>query len=80
MQKRQILQNPNGIFEWIVEWISYDHLDQVTYFIKEKVQKFIRVIWIDGRYNKWDAKEKQLIRAGTHEVILGLMRYYYAII
>jgi len=27
----------NGIVEWIVEWISYDHLDQVTYFIKEKV-------------------------------------------
>src|SRR6266542_2199800 len=58
----------------IVEWIPFNNLDQVTYFTKGGCSEIYKTIWVDGYYNEWDAKEKRLIRAGTHEVILKALK------
>ncbi|GES76548.1 kinase-like domain-containing protein [Rhizophagus clarus] len=54
----------------IVEWIPYDNLQGVNYLTEGGYSKIYTAIWIGGRYNEWDSKEKQLTRLGNHHVIL----------
>jgi hypothetical protein len=54
----------------IVEWIPYSNLQNITYLTKGGCSEIYTADWIDGRYDKWDSKEKQLTRLGTHKVIL----------
>ncbi len=54
----------------IIEWIPYNHLENVEYLTEGGCSKIYSADWIGGRYNKWDDKEKQLKRGGTCKVIL----------
>jgi hypothetical protein len=48
----------------IVEWIPYDNLQSIDYFNEIDCSKIHKTIWIDGCYDEWDPKEKQLKRIG----------------
>ena len=50
----------------IVEWIPYNNLQD----IKGGCSEIYTADWIDGRYDEWDNKVKQLKRYGGHEVVL----------
>jgi hypothetical protein len=54
----------------IVEWIPYNNLQKVDYLTKGGCSEIYLAEWIKGQYIKWDVKEKQLKRSGTHKVIL----------
>ncbi|GES78439.1 kinase-like domain-containing protein [Rhizophagus clarus] len=54
----------------IIEWIPYSKLQNIKYSTKGGCSEIYTADWIDGRYEEWDSKEKQLKRFGTHEVIL----------
>jgi len=54
----------------IIEWIPYQNLQNVKYLTKGGCSEIYLARWIDGAYDKWDSKEKQLKRWGTHVVIL----------
>src|SRR6266536_1234938 len=54
----------------IMEWIPYNNLQDINYLTKGGFSEIYTAVWIDGRYEEWDSKEKQLIRFGTHKVIL----------
>jgi hypothetical protein len=54
----------------VVEWIPYNNLQNVEYLTKGGYSEIYTAIWIDGSYDKWDSKEKQLIRYGNQNVIL----------
>ncbi len=56
--------------DYIIEWIPYNNLQNVKYLTKGGCSEIYLARWIDGAYNKWDSKEKQLKRWGTHVVIL----------
>jgi hypothetical protein len=54
----------------IVEWIQYNNLNNIKYLTKGGCSEIYTASWIDGRIVKWDPKEKQLKRFGSHDVIL----------
>ncbi|PKY60954.1 kinase-like protein, partial [Rhizophagus irregularis] len=54
----------------IIEWISYNNLQNIEYLAEGGFSKIYTANWIDGKYIKWDSKEQQLKRLGTHKVIL----------
>jgi hypothetical protein len=54
----------------IIEWIPYSNLQNIKYLTKGGCSKIYTADWIDGRYDKWDSKEKKLTRLETHKVIL----------
>ena len=54
----------------IMEWIPYSNLYDIKYLTKGGCSEIYTADWIDGRYDKWDSKEKKLTRIGTHKVIL----------
>ena len=54
----------------VVEWIPYDKLQNVKYLTEGGFSKVYSADWIDGPYNKWNPKEKQFKRLGTHKVVL----------
>src|SRR5256885_1978765 len=54
----------------IVEWIPYNSLQNIKYLTKGGCSEIYTAVWIDGRYNEWDSKEKQLKRFGGHNVAL----------
>ncbi|PKC56974.1 hypothetical protein RhiirA1_541840 [Rhizophagus irregularis] len=51
----------------IIEWIPYNNLENIKYLTKGG---FSEIYTADGGYEEWDSKEQQLIRSGTHVVIL----------
>jgi hypothetical protein len=53
-----------------IEWIPYNNLQNVKYLTKGGFSEIYTAFWIGGKYNEWDSKEQQLIRLGTHEVML----------
>jgi hypothetical protein len=57
---------PDGI----VEWIPYNKLQNVEYLTKGGHSEIYTAIWIGGRYDEWNSKEKQLTRLGNQNVIL----------
>ncbi|PKC55822.1 kinase-like protein [Rhizophagus irregularis] len=58
------------ILNRIVEWIPYNNLQNINYLTKGGFSEIYTADWTDGRYNKWDSKEKQLKRLGSQSVIL----------
>ncbi|CAB4408576.1 unnamed protein product [Rhizophagus irregularis] len=54
----------------IIEWIPYNNLENIKYLTKGGFSEIYTAKWIDGRYEKWDSKVQQLVRIGTHNVIL----------
>ena len=54
----------------IVEWIPYDNLQNIKYLTKGGCSEIYTAEWIDGSYDEWDSKEKQLKRFGNQEVAL----------
>ncbi|UZO09608.1 uncharacterized protein OCT59_029824 [Rhizophagus irregularis] len=54
----------------IIEWIPYNKLENIKYLTKGGCSEIYTADWIDGRYEEWDSKEKQLKRFGAHEVVL----------
>ncbi|GES90145.1 kinase-like domain-containing protein [Rhizophagus clarus] len=54
----------------IIEWIPYNNLQNIKYQTKGGCSEIYTSNWINGNYNKWNSKEKQLNRFGTCEVIL----------
>jgi hypothetical protein len=54
----------------IVEWIPYNKLQNIKYLTEGGCSKIYTAVWIDGIYNEWDTKEKQLKRYGRHDVVL----------
>ncbi|CAB4379203.1 unnamed protein product [Rhizophagus irregularis] len=54
----------------IVEWIPYNNLRNIKYLTKGGCSEIYTADWINGGYDEWDSKEKQLERKGRHKVIL----------
>ena len=54
----------------IVEWIPYYNLQNIKYLTKGGCSEIYTAVWIDGRYEEWDLKEKQLKRYGSINVVL----------
>jgi hypothetical protein len=56
--------------EKIVEWIPYSKLKNIKYLTKGGFSEIYTADWIDGRYDEWNSKEKQLKRSGERTVAL----------
>ena len=56
--------------DMIIEWIPYNHLQNIKYLTKGGCSEIYAAVRNDGRYVEWDSKEKQLKRIGEQEVIL----------
>ncbi|POG77958.1 hypothetical protein GLOIN_2v1837233, partial [Rhizophagus irregularis DAOM 181602=DAOM 197198] len=54
----------------IIEWIPYNNLENIKYLTKGGFSEIYTADWIDGGYEEWNSKEQQLMRFGTHAVIL----------
>ncbi|GES78424.1 kinase-like domain-containing protein [Rhizophagus clarus] len=54
----------------IVEWIPYDKLQNIEYLTRGGCSEIYGAYWIDGHYNEWDSKVKQLKRTNGHDVVL----------
>ena len=54
----------------IIEWIPYKNFENIKYLTRGGFAEIYTADWIDGNYEEWDSKEQQLIRLGTHKVIL----------
>ncbi|EXX68705.1 Cla4p [Rhizophagus irregularis DAOM 197198w] len=54
----------------IIEWIPYNSLRNIKYLTKGGFSEIYTAVWIDGKYEEWDSKKKQLIRFGDQDVIL----------
>ena len=46
----------------IVEWIPYNNLQNIKYLTRGGYSEIYTADWINGRYDEWDSKEKQLKR------------------
>ena len=54
----------------IVEWISYNNFQNIKYLTKGGCSEIYTADWIDGCYDEWDNKVKQLKRYGRNKVVL----------
>ncbi|POG69411.1 hypothetical protein GLOIN_2v1842400, partial [Rhizophagus irregularis DAOM 181602=DAOM 197198] len=54
----------------IIEWIPYSNLQNIKYLTKGGFSEIYTAYWIDRQYREWNSKKQQLIRDGTHYVIL----------
>ncbi|GBB95705.1 hypothetical protein RclHR1_00260010 [Rhizophagus clarus] len=54
----------------IVGWIPYDKLENIRFLTKVGFSEIYTADWIDGCYNEWDPREKELKKFGAQEVIL----------
>ena len=54
----------------IIEWIPYNNLQNIEYLTRGGFSEIYTAKWIDGSYDEWDSKVQQLVRYGTHNVIL----------
>ncbi|GBB99043.1 hypothetical protein RclHR1_00340034 [Rhizophagus clarus] len=59
----------------IGEWIPYNKLQNVKYLTEGGCSKIYTADWTDGPYDKWNNKERQLIRYGTYKVALKKLEY-----
>ena len=57
----------------IIEWIPYNNLQNINYLTKGGCSEIYTAEWIGGGYYRWDSKEQQLKRYGTHDVILKML-------
>src|SRR5436190_23935934 len=62
----------------IIEWIPYNHLQNIEYLTKGGCSKIYTADWIGGGYEEWDSKNQRLKRLGTQgeiqEVILKKLK------
>ena len=56
--------------EKVIEWIPYNHLQNIKYLTKGGCSEIYTANWIGGCYNEWDSKEQQLKRFGGQLVVL----------
>ena len=56
--------------DMIIEWIPYNHLQNIKYLTKGGCSEIYTADWVNGRYEEWVSKEKQLKRLGGFKVIL----------
>ncbi|EXX60517.1 Ste11p [Rhizophagus irregularis DAOM 197198w] len=49
---------------------AYNNLQNVKYLTKGGCSEIYTAVWVDGSYEEWDSKEKQLTRSGNQKVIL----------
>ncbi|GES79976.1 kinase-like domain-containing protein [Rhizophagus clarus] len=54
----------------VIEWIPYNDLQDIKYLTKGGFSEIYTAIWNSGKYQKWDSKERRLIRLGRQPVIL----------
>ena len=54
----------------IIEWIPYNNLLNIEYLTKGGCSEIYTATWVVGKYDEWDTKKQQLIRFGTHKVVL----------
>ena len=57
----------------IVEWITYNNLQNIKYLTKGGCSEVYTANWIDGCYYEWDSKEQQQKRqfeGGVQYVVL----------
>ena len=57
----------------IMEWISYNHLQNIKYLTKGGCSEIYTADWVNGSYKEWDSKNQQLKRIvefGVQHVIL----------
>ncbi|CAB4422515.1 unnamed protein product [Rhizophagus irregularis] len=66
----QICQRKSIAPHMVVEWIPHNNLKNIKYLKKGGCSDVYTADWIDGRYIEWDFQQQELIRFGTHEVIL----------
>lgn len=57
----------------IIEWIPYNHLQNVTYMTKGGCSEIYSADWIDGCYNGWNTEQQQLTRSGTCKIVLKIL-------
>ncbi|CAB4408562.1 unnamed protein product [Rhizophagus irregularis] len=60
----------------IIEWIPYNNLENIKYLTKGGFSEIFTAKWIDGKYEEWDSKVQQLVRDGTHNVILKELKNF----
>ncbi|PKY45754.1 kinase-like protein [Rhizophagus irregularis] len=53
-----------------IEWIPYDNLKNIKFLTKGGCSEIYTAVWIDGSYEEWVSKEKQLKRYGEQNVVL----------
>ena len=46
----------------IVEWIPYNHLQNIKYLTRGGYSEIYTAGWTDGRYFEWNTKKRQLVR------------------
>ena len=51
----------------IIEWIPYNNLQNIKYLTKGGCSEIYTADWIDGCYEEWDSKERQLKREHEFE-------------
>jgi hypothetical protein len=66
----QNCQMETNVPDRVMEWIQYDNLQNVKYLTEGGCSKIYTADWINGPYDKWNNKEKQLKRCGMRKVIL----------
>ena len=54
----------------IPEWIPYNNLRSIKYLTKGGFSEIYTAKWIGGAYNKWNPKEKRLVRIRDYNVVL----------
>ena len=54
----------------IIEWIPYNHLQNIKYLTKGGCSEIYTANWVNGRNEEWDSKNQQLKRFGGQVVIL----------
>ncbi|GBB85137.1 hypothetical protein RclHR1_01170021 [Rhizophagus clarus] len=52
----------------IVEWIPYNKFENINFLTKGGCSEIYTADWINGSYDEWDSKEKQLKRFGDQVV------------
>src|SRR5207248_8036731 len=50
--------------DMIMEWIPYNHLQNIKYLTKGGCSEIYTANWVNGRYEEWDSKNQQLKRFG----------------
>ena len=46
------------LLEGVIEWIPYDKLQDIEYLTEGGFSEIYKAIWIDGRIDKWDSKNR----------------------
>ncbi|PKY31152.1 kinase-like protein [Rhizophagus irregularis] len=56
--------------DYIIEWIPYDSLQDITYLSEGGFYFKIKAIWSEGRYASWDYEQQELKRFGPQPVTI----------